>query len=264
MTSPARRGRCLLFGAAALLLLCNAAVSAAEPLDPVASLPNMVPDVGKMSIEHPFVRDEATGTFVPGPPALFFDTQARNLGTVPLQLTLEDLDDPDALTLAQCVSWRLGRICHESRSAAGFTFHADHKHFHHDFAVYELRRLLRSGKVDYSSQGLVAAAEKVSWCMADSARVSDDALLAPVYVKCESTVQGVSPGWAAVHSPDGIDQQLSLAGLTDGRYALVIDLDPGDAILETDDTDNLVEITLELSGGVTQVAAVARHYPGRR
>ena len=56
-------------------------------------------------------------------------------------------------------------------------------------------------------------------------------------------------------------QELSIEGLPDGRYALVVTMDYADHIYETDNSDNVVEVTVELSGSGTQAAIVGRRVP---
>lgn len=92
-------------------------------------------------------------------------------------------------------------------------------------------------------------------------QVRDDAFPAPFYNTCLPTVQGVSPGWTDVYTSDLEGQQFSLAGLADGRYALVIRTNYVGSLLETDYTDNVVEATLEVSNGMTEVSIVERQWP---
>ena len=229
--------------------------------EPGITLPNIVPDVQQVSILRPFVFDEPTRTFVLGPPVLYFDTRAQNVGTVPLQLTVDDVESPDSSTVSQCVSWT-ERICREQRRVGGFTWHDEHTHFHfEEFATYELRHVDANGGPDYSESGLVAASDKVSFCLIDSERVREDALPVPVYNLCTPTVQGISPGWTDIYDSSLPGQQFSLEGLVDGRYALVISVDYGNRLHETDDSDNVIEATLDISAGLTQVSIVDRRWP---
>jgi hypothetical protein len=193
---------------------------------------------------------------------LWFDTHAQNLGTVPLQLSFAGLQDDETATAAQCISWRADRVCREQQEVGGFSWHAEHNHFHfNEFAGYQLRRLLRNGSVDYSPRGLIAASDKVSFCLIDSERIRDDASPTQFYVTCTPTVEGISPGWSDIYTSDLEGQQLPIDGLVDGRYALVISVDYGNRLFETNDDDNVVEAVLDISGGATQVTIVDRKYP---
>lgn len=238
-----------------------------DPLDPVlgtpgVTLPNLVPDVQDAYILRPFVMDPETETFVLGPPDLYFDTRAQNLGSVPLQLTVDDVESVETSTVSQCVSWRADHVCREQRPVGGFTWHQEHTHFHfEEFARYELRTLLRNGKVDYSSSGLLGLSEKVSFCLIDSQQVRDDAFPVAFYQTCFPTVQGISAGWTDIYDASLPGQQFHIGGLTDGRYALVISTDYGNRIYETDDSDNVVEVTIEISNGLSNVAILGRNYP---
>jgi hypothetical protein len=267
-----RRPVALLAVAASLSLGLGAPVSADDPLDPHlgdpgTTLPNLVPDVQTVQILRPFLFDEATQTVYEGPPLLYFDTWAQNLGTVPVQLAFGGLESPETAVAEQCVSWRAPEayLCREQVPVGGFSWHDEHTHFHfNEFAAYELRNLLPSGRVDYSPRGLLAASEKVSFCLIDSRQVRDDANPAGFYSTCTPTVEGISPGWTDIYTSDLAGQQLSLDGLADGRYALVIKMDYLDHIHETNDDDNVVEATLDITDGVTQVSIVGRNYPSGR
>lgn len=230
--------------------------------DPGTTLPNLVPDVQEAYILRSFVPDPETGGFKLGPPDLYFDTRAQNLGNVPLQLTVDEIDSVASSTVSQCVSWRADHVCREQRQIGGFSWHEEHRHFHfEEFARYELRALLRNGRVDYSSSGLLGVSEKVSFCFIDSQRVRDDAFPAPFYQTCTPTVQGISAGWTDIYDASLPGQQLPIGSLTDGRYALVIRSDYANRIHETNDSDNVVEVTIELSNGLSNVAILGRNYP---
>jgi hypothetical protein len=265
-----RRGRrfAVLAAVAVLVPMLGVPAQAEDPLDPLlgdpgTTLPNLVPDVGTVALVPTFVLDEPSQTFVYGPPELWFDTWIQNLGSAALQLVFDGIEDPQTATAAQCVSWRAPHVCREQVPVGGFSWHDEHKHFHfNEFANYQIRKLRRNGAVDYRPRGLVVESDKVSFCLVDSTSARDDAFPAPYYTShCTPTVEGISPGWADIYD-SGLDgQQLPMAGLTDGRYALVITTDYANRIHETDDTDNVVEVILEVSGGMTQVAVVGRNYP---
>ncbi|HEX2040773.1 MAG TPA: lysyl oxidase family protein [Acidimicrobiales bacterium] len=266
--STRRRRVGVLVAAAMLVSVLAVRASAGDGLDPYLgdpgrTLPNLVPNVVTVEIQP--IRFTETGfehgTF------LWFDTRAQNLGTVPLQLTVEEIETPEISTVAQCVSWRLpeAHMCREAEPVGGFTWHAEHRHFHYtDFAKYEFRTLTPEGRPDYTDAGLLGLSEKVSFCLVDSQRVRDDARPTPLYQTCLPTVQGVSAGWTDIYTTDLPGQNFSVAGLPDGRYAVIIDMDYANTIRETDDTDNYVEVTVELSGMGTenpQAAVVDRRWP---
>lgn len=126
--------------------------------DPGITYPNLVPDVRDVFILRPFVFDPETNTFVQGPPQLWFDTWSQNLGTVSLQTTVEEVESPESSTVSQCVSWCTDWLCERQEPVGGYTWHAEHTHFHFDeFAAYELRRLGADGRPDYSDAGLPMA-----------------------------------------------------------------------------------------------------------
>jgi hypothetical protein len=229
--------------------------------DPPTTFPNIVPNVDFVTIYRQLFWDDATQTYFYGPPDLRFDTHVQNFGSVPLQLTVNEVDSPETSTVSQCVSW-LDRVCRKQVEVGGYTWHGEHEHFHfEEFAKYELRRVGADGRADYSASGVIATNDKVSFCMLDSTRVRDDGSLVPFYNTCTPTVQGISPGWADIY-PAGLDgQQFPFTGLSDGRYAIVVHANYVDRLHETNYGDNIAEVIVEVSGDVTQATIVAVHHP---
>lgn len=226
---------------------------AADPLDPYLgdpgrTLTNLVPNVEDVSIQTTRTIDDGfnteEGLF------LWFDTRAQNLGTVPVQLTVDKVDTPESSTVSQCVSWRSaeGHVCRETEVVGGYTWHEAHRHFHYeDFAAYQLRSLAPDGRPDYSPAGLLRVSEKVSFCFIDSRQVRDDARPTPLYQSCLPAIQGITPGWTDIYTSDMEGQNLDIAGLPNGRYALITDLDYENTLRETNDDDNYIEVTIEIS-----------------
>ncbi|HEX2040777.1 MAG TPA: hypothetical protein VHF47_13720, partial [Acidimicrobiales bacterium] len=172
---------------------CVPAVTS-ELQQPGRSYPDISPDVQDVLLQRPFVQDPETQMFVPGRMHIWFDTWAQNLGTVPVQLTVEEIQSTSSSTVTQCVAWTL-RVCRERAEVGGFSWHEEHRHFHYDdFAAYQLRRLAADGRPDYSDAGLIAISDKVSYCMVDSFLLDPTKPSPPTYVGCSNVQQGISPG----------------------------------------------------------------------
>lgn len=227
--------------------------------EPGITLPNLSPDVRTVQVLHPFVFDEETQTFSQGGPELAFDGWVQNFGDVPLEIVADDPNNPT--TALQCVSWT-GHVCRQKQVVGEYEWHEEHNHFHFtDFADYQLRRLTPEGRPDYSDAGLLAISEKVSFCLVDASPIDVLDPAPPFYFSCGPTLQGVSPKWADVYGIGTPGQSLSIEGLADGRYALIVTMDYANRLYETDDTDNVVEVTVELSGGLTQAVIVDKRVP---
>lgn len=232
----------------------------ADALAHETTYPNLVPNVTEVRIYRPLRWNPETQTVFEGPPMLTFDTHSQNFGTVPVDLLADDPENITASTVSQCVSWAPDYVCRERHRVGGFSWHAEHTHFHYqDFASYGLRRLGPDGRPDYSSAGLVGASEKVSFCLMDSTPVADDAVPVPTYAACNPIRQGISPGWADIYTSDLPGQEISIDGLADGSYALVVTMDPADHLFESDDTDNRIEVTVAISGGLRNAEITDRH-----
>ena len=236
-----------------LVSLLAVRAQAEDPLDPILGpvdreYPNLVPDVKDVQIQT-FRSTETTfetGLF------LWFDTRAQNLGRVPLQVTIDEVETPETSTVSQCVSWRSpeAHICSETELVGGYTWHDAHRHFHYnDFAAYQLRKVTADNRPDYSDAGLLRVAEKASFCFYDIELVDMTKPTPPFYTPADCVapvVMGVSPGWTDVYTSDLPGQNLDLAGLPNGRYALITDMDYLNTLHETDDGDNYIEVIIDI------------------
>lgn len=113
-------------------------------VDPGETLPNIMPDVRFVEVLQSTFLGPVTLTFVPfGPPPALLRHLAQNLGAVPLQLTVDDIETASA---AQCVAWTADRLCRKQRPVGGFHYHPEHAHTHfEEYARYELRRVGPTG-----------------------------------------------------------------------------------------------------------------------
>ncbi len=133
-----------------------------------------------------------------------------------------------------------------------FIYHDEHDHIHfEEFAQYRLREILPGGGVG----DVIAAGEKVSFCLLDVDRYDNSGPAAPVYVSCGQQ-QGISVGWADVYDRGLPGQSIDITNIADGRYWLEVEVDPSNRLMETDETNNIVRIEIDLQrpGGNTAIA----------
>lgn len=222
-------------------------MSGARAADP--QIPNLRP--------HPATKVRI-GTSDERPPqrALRFSTSTLNDSAYALDLLGATPRDAEHTRVEQCVGF-VGRACTDRRDVGNFVFHAAHGHWHfEDYAVYELRALDAEGNVDTSDAGLVAGGQKVSFCLID---VDPPAQRKPLtedpfdstgfYHGCTGAYQGISPRWADTYEYSLPGQQILLDGVADGRYAIVITVNPTRTLLESDYADNTSVQTIEIRGG---------------
>jgi hypothetical protein len=226
-------------------------------------LPNLVP-LQPYDIQIGYSDD-----FVPDA-ALRFTVAVANRGEYPMDLKakwpnrIPSTSNGDAEAM-QCIDWIAHRICRKRVSVGRFVYHAEptHHHYHfEEFGAYELRALDAQGMPDMSPNGLVAGGQKISFCLEDVERDGPEpdnpAKGNPNYLyysSCTGTLgmQGITPGWRDVYDADLEGQQILLAGVPDGTYALVITVDPTHRLHETTTEDNMACQVIALSAGGTVV-----------
>lgn len=201
----------------------------------------------------------------PAVPALRFQTTTENRGTAPFEVigVPSESDptypgwDPRTLDAYQCDSWAL-RGCLNYRPAGRLVFHESHGHWHlAGFLIYELRHLAANGQPDLASAPL-AQSQNDSFCVMDNyfneSPSSDPANRhLRSYPACSLVRHGISPGWVDVDIPELPGQQIPLAGVPDGDYALVVRVDPGNKFIESVEDNNLSSLPIRLSGSQVTV-----------
>lgn len=215
--------------------------------NPAIDLPDLSPDVTQVQVEHEWATLNDDGTWTYGPAWLNFDTVSKNVGRVPLELRAENVS-LDQSAVSQCISWTTNFVCRQRTGVGNLEWHQAHLHFHfHEFASYELRRLLPSGEPDLNESGLLAASPKVSFCMEDTNRTSGESSPIPRYKGCLQVDQGISPGWEDLYDIGVDGQTLPLGSLGEGDYALVVTLNSQGRLYERTARNNRVIATVRIS-----------------
>lgn len=167
--------------------------------------------------------------------------------------TLQVLGNSDRVSERTVVMQHLFRAdgSFAEHPAGIFFFHLAHNHWHFEnFAIYQLWSLTTEGRRDE----VVAKLDKVSYCLRDTGRTTmASAALTQTYTECEAALQGISAGWVDSYEYDLPGQDIDITGLRDGIYALECIVDPGNRLLETDDTNNSTTIYLLLQENTVKV-----------
>ncbi len=195
---------------------------------------------------------------------LRFDQIIANRGAGPLDITF---DVPANTTPAQDVTFPVAQRVHRSdgtyraREAGTVNYHTVHGHYHYSsFANALLWRSNRRGLKLGAAP--VAAAHKVSFCMADIridawAEKGDGprTYYAPDCLfpsRSDPTSdhfrQGLTNGWADVYDWYIPDQYIEVTGVPSGYYRLEFCADPFDEIAEENEANNCVVNHIRLSG----------------
>jgi hypothetical protein len=239
--------------------------------------------------DHPLEPDLRTIQLGEGDLDVFKKTKSRtvlgitnevgNAGAGPLEITpaaaTPECDDPgngyDEFTATQTVYQ--DSDAHNGYFERGvdteFTFsqigclvfhdHPKHNHWHVlDFSKYSLRS---------EKTGELAESQKVGFCLLDLG----EPFGFPIPAKPEKryfggncgsgsstppAVMGISPGWSDVYSYSTPGQQIKISGLPRGRYCLTSEADPLNNIIESEDTNNGVELRLRLNPERLRVRAL--------
>lgn len=131
--------------------------------------------------------------------------------------------------------------------------HTQHAHWHlEEFSRYEVWRV-KPGGILYD---LVSANRKVSYCVTDlrpaGLSLGFDSWPRAGYLSCSSDTQGLTVGWLDTYVSGLARQWVEMGGVRDGSYALRSIVDPGDRILEADETNNSAVTYFQLVDGQLQ------------
>jgi hypothetical protein len=170
---------------------------------------------------------------------LRFGTTTYNTGIGPLELIAGGVSQGQQFVYQRV--YETGGT-YQEYLAGRFVWHQGHSHFHlDDYARYTLQAL--KGKSKRSSS-------KTSFCLMDTVLVDGQLPGAPknaVYMQCGNLFQGVSVGWADIYGSHLPGQEIDLTRLKDGDYRLIIEVDPKNHLLETNEDDNISCVLLRIS-----------------
>lgn len=179
----------------------------------------------------------------PGRTLLRIASLTANLGDGPLIVTrgavTEDLSS--AIVFQRLVTANGTYVDVETGS---FTHHEGHDHVH--LNAFEQLRLLDLNGVE------VAASEKLSFCLTDVLETDRDLIdRSPIRVnlepwQCSAYEQGINPGFADYYGASLDDQWIDVTSVPSGSYIVEFIADPDDVLIESDETNNVARLQIEL------------------
>jgi hypothetical protein len=217
----------------------SASVTPAATGDPL--LPDMFPLVSQAD-DYVYGWTLDTGE-IPGRILLRLTTAMANRGRGPMELNGGAILPNGSQEVYQRVYKEGGGWA--DHLAGTFTYHAQHEHIHFDnFASYSLREITPGNGVG----DVRAAGEKISFCLLDVDHFDNSLAGSPPtmqYYECGQR-QGVSVGWSDVYDQSLPDQWIDVTNVPDGRYWLEVQADPENRLLESDETNNVAQILIDL------------------
>jgi len=237
-------------GAAVLASQDNGPKPLPAAVDPVLPDLTMVPIT---EVEGGF-RDDGT-------PIIRFPATIANIGAGDFEATAKrSWLGGDDWTVVQRVHERTGGFT--ERATAGTLVYAGDQHDHWHIAGMEAHRL---EQVDTGT--VVGEVLKQGFCPFDVEPYGNvpGAPSAAVYPEtgCGKRFDtrldiGISKGWADIYPWDMIQQQISVAGIADGRYRIHEIADPANLFAESDETNNetSVLVDVEVLAGIPKVTIV--------
>ncbi|MEP7168241.1 MAG: T9SS type A sorting domain-containing protein [Bacteroidota bacterium] len=166
------------------------------------------------------------------------------------------------------------RIYHKSgnamtfwdRAAGSMTYHPSHGHQHvDDWGIYTLRQ--SNGDPDPLNWPIVGTGSKLGYCLLDlgncnssngyctdslgntlnSSNIVNYGLGGGMY-SCSNTVQGISNGYMDTYSQNLDGMWINIPpGLCNGTYYIVVQIDPRNYFLETNENNNVVAVPITLT-----------------
>ncbi len=203
----------------------------------------ITPDLVTLPSANLFIGYDIEGTKY-----LHFENSILNLSLVPLEVHGTLNPRTNVTDVKQRIYAEDG--AYVDRPIGSFFYHPDHEHWHIDaIAEYQLWSVDSEGLIGEP----VVAARKASYCLCDDAHFSGDPHPeswpdVPVYGRCETVIQGITPGWIDIYDSNTPGQLIDITGLPDGAYALVSRANPDDVVYESDIRNNIAIPLIEISG----------------
>jgi len=184
---------------------------------------------------------------------LFFNTTSWNNGNGPLELIAGQIDTrAKKQKVYQRIYYDDGT--YYDHLAGDFVWHKLHNHFHFEqYALYTLQLASSPTTSQRTSQ-------KTTFCVMDTDLIDENHTLggptSAVYSTCGNLKQGMSVGWGDTYGSYLAGQYIDVNGLPDGRYNLIIEVDPQTHLLEVTNSDNVSCVLLDLSVSTSSVTVV--------
>jgi hypothetical protein len=138
------------------------------------------------------------------------------------------------------------------RDAGYNIYHPTHNHIHFDgYAQQRLRRVTAENGIGE----ILAEGAKISFCLIDLDNFSSDE--GPKFISCggiDGGEWGISAGWADIYSSGLAGQEINVQSLArsgtqflEGEVWLEIEIDVDNQMLESDETNNIAHIKIDLN-----------------
>lgn len=152
----------------------------------------------------------------------------------------------------------------EQRPIVGrFVYHAVHGHYHYPLAAFGLFGVEPDGSIGAP----VVMSPKVGFCIADSAAFDESlphvgafAYSGGACTDPRSTL-GISVGYGDVYDHRDAGQSIPAAGLADGTYWFRSVVDPDNFLAESDESNNITDVLVQVTGDSVTVLSEQEHPP---
>jgi len=245
----------LVLGACALVTLLVAAVlPSVRKADAAPAGQLHLPDLQSLiPLDEMSITQDATGR------VFQYTHVITNLGDGPLEIQPSYDPATDTALGVQRIythdnagSWSIA----QQRPIVGrFIYHAVHGHYHYPLAEFGLY----SVKADGSIGTPVVMSPKVGFCIADSAKFDGSLPHVDAFhysggacTDPRSTL-GISVGYGDVYDHRDAGQSIPAGGLADGTYWFRSVADPDNYLLEKDETNNITDVKVQVTGNTVTV-----------
>jgi hypothetical protein len=217
-----------------ILVFVLSGMVAARPVCSTTLFPDIIMDIQNIQ----------QTTLSNGQKVIRFSTNTVNLGAGPLELHATNAQpDGSSQNVYQWIYDSDG-VSHTEHFAGTFAVVSGRLRFL-DSADYFLKEVTQGNGVG----GVVAANQKVSYCILDSFKYSTQPPGTPanaVYNTCGPTM-GISVGWVDSYPYTFSTQTIPLAGVSDGTYWLENTGDPLNRLQESDETNNTTRVLVTIN-----------------
>lgn len=244
-------------GGFSLDITAGANPTTTEPTTTEPTTTDRLPDLG---MAHP--KDLRIENTSDGRKLLRFSSIVVNVGAGKFEAHGQRAADASTMTTQQRIFDSAGGSRDVSTAATMYFGGDGHNHWHlRDLEDFELVRLDNGTKVGTGAKHGFCFYDNTVYGSSEPAYYTTSSGACGKSPSDTQVVMGLSVGWGDIYRWSLPDQYIDITGLTSGRYRLIATADASDWFLESDNSNNVSWINIQIKGNTAKIVAYGPSAP---